>query len=55
MPVKVKVPKERMMPASMNAHNEMNDTKDVSIGQSRGEVDSINDTRLFLIIAQQTR
>ena len=41
--VKVKVPKERKRSASTNVHNEMNDTKGVS-----------NNTRLFLVIAQQT-
>ena len=55
MSVKVKVPNERMRLASMNAHNEMNDTKDVSIGQSRGEVDLGYDIRLLLIISQQNR
>ena len=43
-----------MRPASNKAHNEMNETKGVRIGQSRGELDSGNDIRLFMIIAQQT-
>ena len=32
MSVKVKVSKEKMMPASSNAHNEKKDTKGVRIG-----------------------
>ena len=55
MSVKVKVPNERMRPASNDAHNEMNDTQDVRIGLSRGELDSSNDISSFLVIAQQTR
>ena len=43
-----------MRPPSNEAHNEMNDTKGVSIRQLRGEIDPGNDIRLFLIIAQQT-
>ena len=42
MLVKLKVP------------NEMYDTKSVRIGYSRCELDSSNDTILFLVIAQQT-
>ena len=43
-----------MSPASNDVHYEMKDTKGVRIGQSRGELDSSNDTRLFLVIAKQT-
>ena len=32
MSVKVEVHKERMRPASKNTHNEMNDTKGVTVG-----------------------
>ena len=45
MSVKVEVPQ------SMK-DNEMNDTKGVWIGKSRGELDLSNDTSLFLVIAQ---
>ena len=55
MSVKVKVPNELMRSTSNDVHNEMNDTKYVRIGKSRGELDPGNDIRLFLIIAQQTR
>ena len=41
-----------MRSASNDAHNEMNDTKGVSIGSSRGELDISNDSRSFFIIAQ---
>ena len=44
MSVNAKVPNELMWPASNDAHNEMNDTKGFRIVQSRGEVDSRNDT-----------
>ena len=44
-----------MRPASNESYKEMNDTEGVMIGQSRGELDSGNDIRLFLIIAQQIR
>ena len=43
-----------MRSSSRKANYEMNDTKGVRIGYSRGELDLINDTRLFLVIAQQT-
>ena len=43
-----------MIPASKDAHNEMNYTKGVRIGKSRGELDSTNDISLFLVIAQRT-
>ena len=55
MSVKVKVLKERLKPASKNIHNELNDTKDVRIGYSRGDLDLSNDTRLWLVNAHQTR
>ena len=45
MSVKVEVPQ------SMK-ENEMNGTKGIWIGHSRGELDSSNDTRSFLVIAQ---
>ena len=51
MSVKVNVPKERMTPALNDVHNEMNDTK----GVKGDELDSSNDSRLFFVIAQQTR
>ena len=38
----------------MNEYNEMNDAKGVRIEWSRGELDLSNNTRLFLVIAQQT-
>ena len=41
-----------MRSASKNTHNEMNDTKGVLVGKSRGDLDLTNDTRLFLVIAQ---
>ena len=44
-----------MRPASNEAYKEMNDTEGVTIGKSRGDLDSGNDIRLFLIIAQQNR
>ena len=43
-----------MRPASNDVHIEMNDTKGVKLGSLRGYLDSSNDTRLFLVIAQQT-
>ena len=52
---KVKVPKEWMRPATNDAHNEMNNTIGVGIGQSRGELDLTNDGKLFLVIATTTR
>ena len=42
-----------MRPASNESYKEMNDTEGVRVGSSRGEIDSGNDIRLFLIIAQQ--
>ena len=44
-----------MRPASNDVHDEMNDAKDVRIGQSRGEIHFSNDTMLFLVIVQPTR
>ena len=45
-----------MNEASLNdVHTEMNVTKGVRIGVSRGDLESGNDIRFFLIIAQQTR
>ena len=44
-----------MRQAAIYAHIDMNDTKCAWIGISRVELDSSNETRLFLIIAQQTR
>ena len=41
-----------MRPASNDAHNEMNGTIGVRIGYSRGELDSSNDIRTFLVIEQ---
>ena len=41
-----------MRPASNDAHNEMNGTKGVRLGKSRGELESSNETSSFLIIAQ---
>ena len=55
MSLKVKVPNERMRPTSNEAYKEMNDTEGVRIGYSRGELDSGNDIRLFMIIEHQTR
>ena len=52
MSVKVKVSNERMRQASNDAYSEMNDTKFVRIGSSKCELDSSNDIRSFLVIAQ---
>ena len=43
--LKVKVPNEWMRPASNDAHNEINDTKGVRIGWSRGVLVLSNDTQ----------
>ena len=40
-----------MRPASKDEHNEMDDTKGVRTGKSRGDVDISNHTRSFLSIA----
>ena len=42
-----------MRSASNDAHNDMNDTKGVRIGYSRGELHLSIGTRAFLIIAQK--
>ena len=55
MSVNVKVLNKWKTPALDDVHDEMNYTKDFRIGQSRGEIDSSNDTMLFLVVAQQTR
>ena len=55
MSVKVKVPNESMRPASNESHKEMNYTEGVRIGQLRGEINSGNDIRFSLIIAQPIR
>ena len=51
MSVKVKVPKEKMRPASTNAHNEMNDIVGVYARQSGVKSYSSNDSTSFLVIA----